>query len=241
MSDNFMSDNCLLNNRYIRNFKSLTHKEQKKLGQSKVCIIGLGGLGGGVMEMLARIGIGSLKGIDNDKFDASNLNRQLFAMENLIGTSKAKAAENRIKSINSQIEIKCINKLLTQDNAHDLINDSDIVIDCLDSIKTRFILQDAAKKADIPLVSGAIAGASGQVSVIFPQDKGFELIYGKKIRENDKGVENELGNLSYCALFIAAIQTSESIKVLLKKGDVLRNKLLIVDLFSNSFEIIKLI
>ncbi|MCK5312205.1 MAG: HesA/MoeB/ThiF family protein, partial [Desulfobacteraceae bacterium] len=192
-----MNDNNLLKDRYNRNLKSLTPDEQEKLYKTKVCVIGLGGLGGCVMEMLSRIGIGSLTGIDNDKFDATNLNRQLFSQEHLIGTSKADAALNRIKSINSQIVIHCYDQLLTKENAYDLIKDSDVVIDCLDSINTRFVLQDAAKKADVPLVSGAIAGASGQVSVIFPQDRGFELIYGKKSRENIKGIENELGNLSF--------------------------------------------
>lgn len=235
-----MTDNNFLNDRYNRNFKSLTQIEQEELGKAKVFIIGLGGLGGGVMEMLARIGVGNLKGVDNDFFDSTNLNRQLFSQEKLLGTSKAKAAEKRIKSINSQIKINCIESLLTEENAYDLIKGSDIVMDCLDSINTRFVLQKAAKKACIPIVSGAIAGRSGQVSVIFPEDKGFESIYGRKSLENDKGVENELGNLSFCAFFISSIQTSECIKVLLKKGDILRNKLLIVDLFTNSFEIINL-
>jgi molybdopterin/thiamine biosynthesis adenylyltransferase len=235
-----MAENYLLTDRYNRNFKSLTQAEQKIIGKSKVCIIGLGGLGGCVMEMLARIGVGILKGIDNDIFDATNLNRQLFSQEDLIGQSKAESAEKRIKSINSQIKITCIREFLTKDNAYDSIKDFNIVIDCLDSIQTRFILQDATRKADIPLVSGAIAGLSGQVSVIFPDDEGFELIYGKKGRAKSKGIENELGNLAFSAFFISSVQVSECIKVLLKKGDILRNKLLIIDLLSNSFEIIKL-
>jgi molybdopterin/thiamine biosynthesis adenylyltransferase len=210
------------------------------LSKSKVSIIGLGGLGGCVMEMLARIGIGNLKGMDNDIFDSTNLNRQLFSQENLLGKSKAKEAEKRIKLINSQITVNCFNELLTKENAYDAIKNSDVVMDCLDSIQTRFILQDAAKKACLPLVTGAIAGTSGQVSVIFPEDKGFELIYGKKGRENSTGIENELGNLSFCAFHIASIQASECIKVLLKKGDILKNKLLMVDLLSNSFETVEL-
>ncbi len=236
-----MGDNSLLSNRYNRNYKSLTIAEQEILEKSKVCIIGLGGLGGCVMEMLARIGIGNLKGMDNDIFDSTNLNRQLFSSEKLIGKPKAESAEKRIKSINSQIKIHCVKELLTDDNAYESIKDFDIIIDCLDSINTRFILQDATKKANIPLVTGAIGGVTGQVSVIFPQDKGFELIYGKKSRANSKGIESELGNLSFSAFFIASIQVSECIKVLLKKGDVLKNKLLIADLLSNSFEVIKLI
>ncbi len=233
-------DNNLFEMRYSRNFKALTKEEQHTLNNSKVSVIGLGGLGGAVLEMLARIGIGNIKGVDNDKFDSSNLNRQLFSREDLLGTSKAQAAQDRIKLINSQIVIDCKEEFLTEKNAYDLIKESDVVIDCLDSIKTRFVLQTATKKAGIPLVSGAIAGAAGQVTVIFPDDKGFELIYGKKSIENSKGIENKLGNLSFCAFCISSMQVSECIKVLLKKRDILKNKLLVIDLFSNSFEIVNL-
>ncbi len=226
--------------RYTRNFKTFTENDQKMVQRSKVTVTGLGGLGGAVLEMLARTGVGNLKGIDNDVFDVTNLNRQLFCNENLIGESKAVAALNRIKSINSNISINCVNEFLTEDNAVSLVNGSDLIIDCLDSIKTRFILESAAKELKIPLVTGAIAGTSGQVSVIFPEDKGFELIYGKKGKKNSQGIENKLGNLSFSAFFIASVQVSECIKIILKKKNILRNKLLIVDLFSNVFEIIKL-
>ena len=191
--------------------------------------------------MLARIGVGNIKGFDPDVFDASNLNRQLVSQENFLGKSKAEQAKKRIQAINSQINIDCYNKLLTKENAFSLIKDADVVVDCLDSIKTRFVIEDVSKKSGIPLVSGAIAGRSGQVSVIFPQDKGFELIYGRKSRKKSQGQENELGNLSFCAFFIASIQASECIKVILGNGDILRNKLLIADLYSNSFETIDLI
>ncbi len=234
--------NTILDNRYIRNFKSLTKSDQKKLNQSRISIIGLGGLGGCVLEMLARIGIGHICAIDHDTFDASNLNRQILSQESLIGISKTNAAIKHIKSINSQINIKCINKCLNKDNAHDLIKGSNIVIDCLDSIKTRFVLQEACKKVSIPLVSGAIEGASGQVSVIFPQDKGFELIYGdKKTLTKKTNNGNDLGNLSFCVFFISSLQVSECIKIILKRKHILRNKLFVADLWTNSFDIVNLI
>jgi len=84
--------------RYDRNFNTLSLEEQKKLGASKVVVLGLGGLGGSVCEMLARVGIGHLILIDGDVFDSSNLNRQLLCQEKLIGFPKAKAAEKRIAS-----------------------------------------------------------------------------------------------------------------------------------------------
>ena len=207
-----------------------------------VCVIGLGGLGGAVTEMLARIGVGHLTLVDGDRFDVSNLNRQMLSTEADIGLSKSDVAEKRVKSINSDVEITVHNIFLDSETAEGILKGSDVVVDCLDSIDDRFVLQDAAQGADIPLVSGAIAGTSGQVTTIFPEDKGFELIYGERGQlPHGKGVENGLGNLSFCAMFIASVQASETVKALLHRGDLLRNRLFIVDLMSNAFDVMSLI
>ena len=227
--------------RYDRNFDTLTRPQQAKLASSRVAVLGLGGLGGGVSEMLARTGVGHLTLIDGDVFEPSNLNRQLFCTEDVLGVSKAKSAEKRIQAVNSQVKITAVHQHADDDTLYDLIKDCDLVVDCLDSIPARFMLEQAAKKARIPLVAGAIAGVSGQVTVIFPQDKGYELIYGKKEHLPAKGIESRTGNISYCALMVAALQASECIKVLLDRGDILRNKLLIMELWSNSFEVMDLI
>jgi molybdopterin/thiamine biosynthesis adenylyltransferase len=227
--------------RYDRNFDTLTGEQQAILEASRVAVLGLGGLGGGVSEMLARTGVGHLTLIDGDVFDPSNLNRQLFCTEDLVGTSKALAAENRIKAVNSTVRVTAVHQYADEDTLYGLIKDSDLVVDCLDSIHTRFTLQQAARKARIPLVAGAIAGVTGQVTVIFPEDKGYELIYGKKEHLPAKGIESRTGNISYCALMVSALQASECVKVLLKRGNILRNKLLILELWSNSFEVMDLI
>jgi molybdopterin/thiamine biosynthesis adenylyltransferase len=227
--------------RYGRNFDTLTREQQATLVSSRVAVLGLGGLGGGVSEMLARTGVGHLTLIDGDVFDPSNLNRQLFCTEDLVGTSKALAAEKRIEAVNSTVQVTAVHQYADEATLYDLIKDSDLVVDCLDSIQTRFTLQAAARKARIPLVAGAIAGVTGQVTVIFPDDKGYELIYGKKEHLPEKGIESRTGNLSYCALMVSALQASECVKVLLKRGNILRNKLLILELWSNSFEVMDLI
>ncbi|WP_300463871.1 HesA/MoeB/ThiF family protein [Desulfobacula sp.] len=229
-----------LDGRYARNFNTLTPEEQKKLGASKVVVIGLGGLGGGVCEMLARVGVGHLSLIDGDSFEVSNLNRQLLSQEHLIGVPKAEAAKNRVAAINSEVNVTHQVAYLDESNLYEQIKDADVVMDCLDSIDTRFKLQDAAKKAVIPIVSGAIAGVTGQVTSIFPEDLGYELIYGKKSREQSKGVETRTGNIAYCAMFVAAIQSSECVKILLNRGDILHNKLLIAELWTNTFEVVAL-
>ncbi|MBU8910805.1 MAG: HesA/MoeB/ThiF family protein [Desulfobacterales bacterium] len=227
--------------RYDRNFNTLSRKEQKTLGASKVAVIGLGGLGGGVCEMLARVGVGHLTLIDGDSFEASNLNRQLLSEEHLIDVPKAEAAKNRVNAINSEVIVNHLVEYLDESNMYERIKNADLVMDCLDTIDIRFILQKAAQKASIPIVSGAIAGVAGQVTTIFPGDKGYELIYGKKGGKQSKGIETRTGNIAYCALFVAALQSSECLKVLLDRGDILRNKLLIAELWTNTFDIMDLV
>ena len=229
-----------MEDRYARNFETLDPKDQEKLGASTVCIIGAGGLGGGVCESLARIGVGHLTLVDGDIFEVSNLNRQLLSTEALVGVSKAKAAAQRVAAVNSEVSVRWEHCFAKPENLPDLLSGADLVVDCLDTIEARFHLQDAAQKLGIPLVSGAIAGVCGQVTVIYPEDKGFELIYGPRDRKGNRGAETRMGNLSHCALLTASLQASECIKVLLNKGDILRNKLLILDLWSNAFEVMDL-
>ncbi len=227
--------------RYDRNLSTISHEEQALLARSHVAVIGLGGLGGGVCEMLARTGVGTLTLVDGDIFDTTNLNRQLLSREENIGGSKARAAKGRISAVNSTIKVNAHQTYADETNLYGMIQGADLVVDCLDTIDTRFLLQESAQKAGLPIVSGAIAGVCGQVTVIFPQDSGYELIYGKKKQVHSPGVETLTGNISYCALFIASLQASECIKMLLKRGDILRNKLLIADLWSNSFEVMDLL
>ncbi len=227
--------------RYARNFNTFSRDEQNRLGRSCVAVIGLGGLGGGVCEMLARVGVERLVLIDGDRFEVSNLNRQLLCEERLIGTSKAEAAAERVRAVNSEIRVTHISRFLDETDFYDHIRGADVVMDCLDAIDTRFQLQGAARKAGIPIVSGAIAGLTGQVTTIFPEDVGYGLIYGEKSREQARGVETRTGNIAYCALLVAALQASECVKILLNRGELLRNKLLVAELWTNTLDVMDLV
>ncbi|SMD00926.1 Molybdopterin or thiamine biosynthesis adenylyltransferase [Desulfocicer vacuolatum DSM 3385] len=227
--------------RYARNFQSISHKEQERLAGARVCVVGLGGLGGGVVEMLARIGVGTLDLVDGDCFDETNLNRQLLSTEKKLGVSKATVARERVAAINSTIKVNAFNAFLTRENAHKIMGQAQVAVDCLDSISHRFLLQEFAQIRNIPLVSGAIAGSTGQVTVIFPDDPGFKLIYGDPRDNKESGIEAQLGNLAHCALMVASLQSSEVVKVLLGRGEILRNRLLICDLMSNTFEVMQLV
>lgn len=229
-----------LPNRYVRNQGTLTVHDQKTLTDAHVCIVGLGGLGGAVVEILARLGVGNLTLIDGDVFEESNLNRQLLSTTQNLGNSKVEAAADRVRLINPSVSTRVHPAFLKPANAVSLIAGADVVADCLDNLKTRFLLEKAAKSVGIPLVSAAVAGTYGQITTIFPEDAGLGQIYGLENTVPDRGAEAALGTLAYTALALAAMECSEIAKILLKRGNLLRNKLFIMDFMDNIQEVLPL-
>ena len=229
--------------RYARNFKTYDVQDQIRLLKASVTVVGLGGLGGSVLEWLARAGVGQMRLVDGDRFEHHNLNRQLLCTQHRIGTSKAEAAAERICSINSSVSVETHSNFLESDNAVRLISGSDAVVDCLDNITSRFVLESAAKEAGIPMVSAAVAGLSGQVTTIYPQDKGLQLIYGpEEDLPSARGAERTLGCLPQAVGLIAAAESGEVIKILLgQEEQLLRNQMLLVDMSTNTFDILPLI
>ena len=226
--------------RYARSQKSLGNQEQIKLLKSTVVIVGLGGLGGGVTEILARIGVGNLILIDGDVFEDSNLNRQLLSRVEDLGKLKVNAAQERVEAINPAVETITHPVYLTEENAQSLVDTADVGVDCLDSINSRFALEAGCRAKMIPMVSAAIGGESGQATIIYPDDPGLSLIYGKKNDVADKGVEGSLGTLPYAAVTMAAIEAAAVISYLTGKEPSLRNKLLFADLSEYDFELLSL-
>ena len=219
--------------RYERNMTALSAEENERLKHCKVCVIGCGGLGGYVIEHLGRIGVGHITAVDGDVFEESNLNRQLLSDESVLGKSKAETAKNRMKNVNSTINVRAVNEYLTKDNSEEILKGHDIVIDALDNITTRLIIEEEAQKLKIPLVHGAIAGWYGQVSVILPGSPMYGKIYPEGAA---KGVETRLGNLPFTAAVTASVQAAEAVKVLLGRSEVLAGKLLTIDLLSQDYE-----
>ncbi len=229
-------ENDILPERYVRNMNALTPADQIALLKSTVCVVGLGGLGGFTAEILARIGVGRLILIDGDRFEQSNLNRQLFSRPDLLDRPKVQAAEDRVRAVNAAVDVVAHETFLEPENAADLLADADAAADCLDTLKSRFVLQDAARACGVPLASAAAAGAIGQVTVVFPEDPGLETIYGAEGRTMARGAESSLGCLPHGVALVASAECSEIVKILLKKGNLLRNQLLVIDLTDNTFE-----
>jgi len=215
--------------RYSKN-GIFSDKDMNILRNNKVCIVGSGGLGGYILEMLTRVGIGSITIIDGDVFDETNLNRQILATSDSINRVKVEVARERMKQVNPEVKVVGIEIFLNEDNVSTLIQGHDLVVDSLDSIDARITLEKACETMGIPLVHGAIAGWYGQVTTIFPGDRTLTTIYKTK---TGKGVEKKIGNPSFTPACIASFQVSEVLKVLLGLGEILRKKLLMIDLLDN--------
>ena len=222
--------------RYDRNRQALSDRECQALQACKVAVVGCGGLGGFVAEHLARIGVGSLRLVDADVFEETNLNRQLFCTEESLGVAKVEAAAKRLAAVNSSVAVEPVRAYLTSDNAADLITGCHCVVDCLDNVRSRFQLAQACQKAGVPVVYGAIAGWFGQVCTVFPGDVSFVSLYGAVADASGEGVQKTEGNLPVTAGVVASFQAAEAVKVLLGKPDVIRNRLLMIDLLFGSVE-----
>jgi molybdopterin/thiamine biosynthesis adenylyltransferase len=221
--------------RYLRNENMLSREENLILRHKKVAVAGCGGLGGYITEMLARLGVGYITAIDGDRFDETNLNRQLLSNTSNIGQSKAQAACERIRLVNPETKIVCHHEIICEQNAHTLFTGHDVICDALDNINTRFLLQEVAEDLKIPLVFGAIAGWYGQVATIFPGDRLLDRIYKNR---GQRGIEKELGNPSFTPALVAAMQVSDVVKILTNKAGLLRHKLLTINTLEHEYEVL---
>ena len=218
--------------RYIRNLDAISTEEQLKLAESKIAVIGAGGLGGNVILLLARVGIGSLRVIDQDVFDETNLNRQTLCNMNTLGMPKTHAAVSAVTAINPGVNVFPHQIKIDAANAEGILAGSDIIVDALDNVPDRFLLEGTAKKLGIPLVHGTLAGFEGWIMTIFPGDPGLKNIYGA---EDAKHIDQEspqalLGVPGVTPFLIAAFQVMEVLKILLGRGNIFRERMIHVDL-----------
>lgn len=223
--------------RYLRNHDAISASEQTLLAAKRVLVVGCGGLGGHVIEHLARIGVGHLRVVDGDFFEESNLNRQLLSSTMNLGRPKTLAAQQRVRAINPLVETEAFQIYLTAENAAELLAGCDLAVDALDNMPTRLLLQQAAKETSIPLVHGAVAGWYGRVCVIQPGDDLLDWLCpaGSELC----GQEHQSGTLSFTAALTAAWQAAEAIKLLLGKP-ALDGEILEIDLLRAVVEKIKI-
>lgn len=224
--------------RYIRNGETISLAEQHKLAESHVAVIGAGGLGGHVLMLLARIGVGRLTVVDKDRLDETNLNRQLLSNRESLGRLKAEEAASVVSSINPAVSVFPYAIQLSEANVDGVLMGCQVVVDALDNIPDRFIMEKATKRLNIPLVHGAVAGFGGQWMVISNTDDGFNVLFGEgpEAGTSKKSQEDVLGVPAIAPAVIAAFQAMEVIKLLLNRGDRSLNTIFHLDLEQSRFK-----
>ncbi len=228
----------ILPRRYLRSLGTVGWEGQIKLLCSTVAVVGLGGLGGSVVEGLARMGVGRLVVVDGDVFLDHNLNRQILSAEAGLGLLKAEVARNRVGQINSAVEVIAHPEEATRENLPQLLDGVDVVVDALDRLPARLTLQEVAQRMGIPMVHGAIAGYVGQVMTIFPGDGGLRALYGEG-SVPQQGIEVQLGCPAATPMMVAAWQVQEVMKILLGRGQLLRHKMLFMDAEAGTVEFLE--
>ncbi|MFT6908928.1 MAG: molybdopterin/thiamine biosynthesis adenylyltransferase/rhodanese-related sulfurtransferase [Oleiphilaceae bacterium] len=150
--------------RYVRQLSQIGIEGQSKLNSASVLIVGCGGLGCPVLLYLAAAGVGSLTVVDNDTVDLSNIHRQILFNESEVGKPKVEVAKSRINALNSEINLQIVNSRFELENAENIINGCDLVIDCTDNFKTRELINRICCISETPFISSSVLMGSGQVS-----------------------------------------------------------------------------
>jgi len=213
----------------------LGRKGQRKLRRSKVAIVGLGGLGTASALYLALAGIGHLRLVDQDTVELNNLHRQILYSLNDLRHPKAEAAAYKICQTNPEVKIESIPENARRSNIDQIVKDMNCVVDGLDNMKTRYLLNRASAKHKIPYVYGAAIGLEGALSVFQPPETPcLECIFPKVDDRYLQTCETR-GVLGATAGIIGTMQAMETIKLLTGIGETLKGKLMVCDFSDMNF------
>ena len=225
-------------NRYERHISlpEIGEKGQQKLLDSRVVIIGAGGLGSPAALYLAAAGVGTIGVVDMDTVEESNLQRQILHSTETIGKNKVDSAEKTLSTLNPDVNIITYNTRLNKDNAIEIIENYDVVVDGTDNFQTRYLINDASVKTGTPVVHGSIFQYEGQITVFDPKDgPTYRDIFPEPPENGTAPNCTEAGVLGVLPGIIGSIQALETIKLILGIGEGLSGRLLVFDALEMSF------
>jgi molybdopterin/thiamine biosynthesis adenylyltransferase/molybdopterin converting factor small subunit len=208
----------------------------EKLRESKICVIGIGGIGNPIVTQLTAMGIGKLKIVDRDVIEISNLHRQHLYTENDIGKVKVEVAVERLKGINPTVEIEAVPVSVSKYTAESIIKGFDVVIDALDSVDARYALNDACIKFGIPFIYAGALGMLGSICTILPNKSACLRCIFPALAEDDMPTCSTEGVHPSILYLVSGVQVSETIKIITGQQPTLVNKLLYIDLNELSFD-----
>ncbi|MEX1996934.1 MAG: ThiF family adenylyltransferase [Nitrosopumilaceae archaeon] len=223
--------------RYSRQvmLEEIGYEGQLKLRNAKVCVVGIGGLGNPIATRLVAMGIGKLRIVDRDVIELSNLHRQTMFDESDIGQVKVEAAAKKLKKMNPDVEIEALPVSVNDYTALDIVEGCDIVIDALDSVNARYSLNKACIQKNIPFVTGAAVGVSGQAFTILPKESACYHCLFPALDEDSMPTCSIEGVHPSILSIIGGIEVAEAVKIITDKKPNLANKILHVDLENLEF------
>src|SRR5690606_36177905 len=214
---------------------------QDKLSHAKVLVIGAGGLGCPILQYLTAAGIGTLGIIDFDVVELSNLHRQVLFGTSSLGKNKAEAAKTRLEDLNPDSSIIAYAEKLTHQNALDLFNNHDIIVDGTDNFETRYLINDACIITNKPLVFGSIYKFEGQVSVFnYQNGPSYRCLFPNPPQKDAIPNCAEIGVLGVLPGIIGSFQANEVLKMILGIGNVLSGKLLCYNSLTSQTSVLKI-
>lgn len=206
---------------------------QQNLGNARCLVIGLGGLGSPVAMYLAAAGVGHLILNDDDQVDLSNLQRQIMHGGADVGTAKTASASRRLAELNPQVRISTLSQRMDYDELVAQAGVADVILDCSDNFKTRFMVNRASLETRTPLVSGATIRFEGQVSVFDPGNENspcYHCLYEESAETDESCSRN--GVIAPMPGIVGSIQALEAIKLITGAGTPLVGRLLLIDALS---------
>ena len=210
-----------------------TQSGQENLKKARILVAGAGGLGSAILTYLAVAGVGKIRVIDGDIVELSNLNRQVLHSDKDIGRSKVDSAKEKLEALNPDISVEAIKEIITKDNVFELVGDYPIV-DAMDNLPTRLLLNRVAVKKNLPLFHGAVYGFEGRATTVIPGKTAcLRCLYQGVIQGKTPVV-------GVTPAVIGCIQATEVIKYILGTGVLLADRLLIYDGLSMRFSEVKL-
>ncbi|GAB6886845.1 HesA/MoeB/ThiF family protein [Desulfothermus okinawensis JCM 13304] len=221
----------------IRNFSAITKKDQERLLYSRVLVVGCGGLGGYVLEILARIGVGHLIFADGDRFEETNLNRQLLCSVNTLGKNKAEVAKKRILEIAPHCRPFAISRNLIKEEVVELGRGTDIVIDAVGGTLFKKEIVAECLKNSIPIITGAVAGFEGFVSTVL---SGFKTPVDFFMSKDRDSAEHLLGCTAPIVSIIGTLQAYEAISYICWEKSNFAGKVFYISLKDFSFSTFEL-
>lgn len=211
--------------------REIGEKGQEKLKQAKVFIAGAGGLGSPIAIYLAAAGVGVIRIVDNDRVELSNLNRQILHWDEDVGRKKVDSAGHKLRKLNPSVKFEALDETIGEENVSRMVNGFDAIVDAMDNLPTRYLLNKAAIEKNIPFFHGAVSGLEGRAMTIIPGKTAcLRCLYRGPVPKEKFPV------IGVTPAVIASIQVTEVVKYIVGMGELLTDTLFIYDGMGMTFD-----